>query len=357
MVIDNMKKRKIRNGVLGIVMAVLGIVILCFMIKIPIRIVKNMQEILTYTDGCEVAEGNVCYVTRKYIDHRGKSRYSYSVYSGSITYTDQEGTEHNFVSRYYKKKLEYPGKVKVIYDPENPEKQDIAYFEIAVLRYAPYHLNPNLGNAMISCVIYLFFAAIPLYVAWECYTVCMADKKHNATGTAEHKKSKKERQREKRKAKKLERKTDWELILISGIFAAMVTITMLSISFIKGININPFITDTVTATVDHVEFYKNKDKRDGYVEEYRYRVSYVTQDGEEKAGRLYTEGNKYKVGEEVEMVCWKGIRDDIEVSTPSQYKKYVFFVWIFMSITFCIHILTCISYYLKYKTLHRMKEI
>ncbi len=348
-----MKKRKIKIGVLGIVMAVLGIVILWFMIKIPIRIVKNMQEIITYTDGCEVAEGNVHYVTRKYIDHRGKSRYSYSLYSGSITYTDQEGTEHNFVSRYYKKKLKYPGKVKVIYDPENPEKQDIAYFEIAVLRYAPYHLNPYLGNAMISCVIYLFFAAIPFFVAWECYMECVPDKKNKTTETAEHEKSKKERQREKRKAKKLERKTDWELIQISGIFAAMVTIAMLSISFINGINLNPFITDTVTATVDHVEFYKNKDKGDGYVEEYRHKVSYVTQDGKERAGRLYTEGNKYKVGEEVQIVCWKGIRDDIDVSTPSQYKRYVSFVWIFVLISFCIHILLCISYYLTYKTLHK----
>jgi len=344
-----MRKRKIGNGVLGIVMAVLVIVILWFMIKIPIRIVKNMQEIITYTDGCEVAEGNVCYVTRKYIDHSGKPRYSYSLYSGGITYTDQEGTEHNFVSQYYKKKLKHPGKVKVIYDPKNPEKQDIAYFEIAVLRYAPYHLNPELGNAMLSCVIYLFFAAFPFYVAWECYMECMADKKNKATETAEHKKSKKER----RKAKELERKTDWELIQISGIFTAVVIIAFVSISSVKGININPLITDTVTATVDNIEFYKNKDKRDGYVEEYQYEVSYVTQDGEERAGRLYTEGKKYKVGEEVDIVCWKGIRDDIEVFTPSQYKRYVSFVWIFVLISFCIHILTCISYYLTYKTLHK----
>ncbi len=206
---------------------------------------------------------------------------------------------------------------------------------------------------MVSCVIYLFFAAIPLSVVWECYTECVPDKKNKATETAEHKKSKKERKRERRKAKELERKTDWELIQISGIFAAMVTIAMLSISFIKGININPFITDTVTATVDHVEFYKNTDKGDGYVEEYRYEVSYVTQDGEERAGRLHTEGKKYNAGEEVEIVCWKGIRNDIDVSTPSQYKRYVFFVWIFMSVTFCIHILTCISYYLTHKTLHK----
>lgn len=344
-----MRKRKIGFGVLGIVMAVLAIVILWFMIKIPIRIVKNMQEIITYTDGCEVAEGNVCYVTSKYIEHSGKPRDSYSLYSGSITYTDQEGTEHNFVSQYYRKKLEYPGKVKVIYDPKNPEKQDIAYFEIAVLRYAPYHLNPNLGNAMVSCVIYLFFAAIPFYVAWECYMECMPDKRKKTTETAEHKKSKKERQGERQKAKK----TDWELIQISGIFAAVVMIALVSISFIKGININPFITDTVTATVDHVELYRNRDKGDGYEEEYQYEVSYVTQDGEERTGCLYTEGKKYNVDEEVEIVCWKGIRGDIEVFTPAQYKRYVFFVWIFMSVTFCIHILTWISYYLTHKTLHK----
>ena len=77
--------RKISFGVLGILMAVLTIVILWFMIKIPIRIVKNMQEIITYTDGCEVAEGNVRYVTRRYIENSGSSRYSYSLYSGSIT--------------------------------------------------------------------------------------------------------------------------------------------------------------------------------------------------------------------------------------------------------------------------------
>lgn len=348
--IDNMKKRKIGTGVLGIVMAVLGIGILWCMIKIPIRIVKNMQEIITYTEGCEVAEGNVCYVARKYINHSGKPRYSYSLYSGGITYTDQEGTEHKFVSQYYKKKLKHPGKVKVIYDPENPGKQDIAYFEIGVLRYAPYHLNPDLGAAILSCAIFLFFAAIPLYVAWECYMECMADKMNKATVTAE---SKKERKRERQKAKKLERKTDWELIQISGILTAVVTIVLVTVSSIKGININPFITDTVTATVDHVEFYENKDKSDGYVKEYKYEVSYVTQDGEERTGRLYTEGNKHKVGEEIEIVCWKGIRDDIEVSTPSQYKKYVSFVWIFVLGSFCIHILTCISYYLTYKTLHK----
>ncbi len=184
-----MRKRKTRTVVLGIVMAVIGIVILWFMIKIPIRIVKNMQEIIAYTDGCEVVEGNVRYVTSKYIEHSGKERYSYSLYSAGITYTDQEGTEHNFVSQYYRKKLKYPGKVKVIYDPMNPEKQDIAYFEIAVLRYAPYHLKPYLGNAMVSCAIYLFFAAIPLYVAWECYMECMPDKKNKTAETAGHKKS------------------------------------------------------------------------------------------------------------------------------------------------------------------------
>lgn len=344
-----MRKRKISFGVLGIVMAVLTIVILWFMIKIPIRIVKNMQEIITYTDGCEVAEGNVRYVTSKYIENSGKSRYSYSLYSGNITYTDQEGTAHSFDSQYYKKKLKYPGKVKVIYDPNNPEKQDIAYFEIGVLRYAPYHLNPNLGNAMISCVMYLFFAAIPFYGAWECYMECVPDKKKKTTETAEYKKSKKERQ----KAKELERKTDWEMIQISGIFVAVVTIALVSISFIKGININPFITDTATATADHVEFFRNRDKGDGYVEEYRYEVSYVTQDDEERTGLLYTEGKKYKVGEEVEIVCWKGIRDDIEVCTPAKYKRYVSFVWIFISITFCMHILTWISYYLTHKTLHK----
>ncbi len=70
-----MRKRKIGFGVLGIVMALLAIVILWFMIKIPIRIVKNMQEIINYTDGCEVAEGKVRYVTRKYIEHSGKKNH------------------------------------------------------------------------------------------------------------------------------------------------------------------------------------------------------------------------------------------------------------------------------------------
>ena len=66
-----MTKRKIGFGALGIV--------------------NNMQEIITCTEGCEITEGNVNYVTSKYIENTSKSRYSYSLYSAGIIYTDQRG--------------------------------------------------------------------------------------------------------------------------------------------------------------------------------------------------------------------------------------------------------------------------
>ncbi len=344
-----MKNRKISNAFWGIVMAVIGIAGLLLILKIPVRIVKEMQEIIAYTEGCEVAEGNIRYVERIYVENSGRDRYSYSLYSAGITYTDQQGIEHNFVSEFYDKKLKYPGKVKVIYDPENPEKLDIAYFEIGVFRYAPYHLNPKLGNAIISCMISLFFDMIPLYVAWECYTECKPDKNKEDKPKVENKKNK----RQIRKEKALERKSDWEMIQITRIFALVVTIGLCGVSFLTGINIIPSLTYEVTATADNVEFCRYRDTSDGYVEEYKYEVSYVTQDGEERMGRLHTEGNKYKEGDEIKIVCWNGIRDGIEVSTPSSYRKYVSFVWIFMSIAVGLPVLACVSYYCSYKTLHK----
>ncbi len=355
-------KSAVKNGckyrfILGIVMAVLCIgIIFWFMLKIPVRVVKSMQEIIAYTEGCEVAEGNIRNVEHIYVENSGNKKYDYSLYSAGITYTDQQGTEHNFVSQYYKKKLKYPGKVKVIYDPENPEKQDIAYFEIAVLRYAPYHLNPDLGGAIVSCVIYLFFAAIPFGVAWECYMECRPDKNskdklkmENEQNTTESKESKSQT----RKEKASERKNDWEMILITRFAALFIIIVLCGINWLWGINIIPFLTYEVTATVDNVEFYKYRDTSDGYVEEYKYEVSYVTQDGEERMGRLYTDGKKYKKGDEMKIVCWDGIKDGIDVSSPSSYKEYVSFVWIFMSIAVGLHVLACLSYYLSYKTLHK----
>ncbi len=342
-----MKKRKIGNAFWAIVMAGISIAGLLLILKIPVRIVKEMQEIIAYTEGCEVADGKIRYVKKIYVENSGRKRYSYSLYSAGITYTDKQGTEHNFVSEFYDKKLKFPGKVKVIYDPGNPEKQDVAYFEIGVFRYAPYHLNPKLGSAIISCIILLFFDMFPVPIAWECYMEYKLDK--DEKNKTEAKKSKNQIQREKLS----ERKSDWKMILLSRFFAIFVLIVMLVISLSNGINIIPFLTYEVTATADNVEFCRYSDTADGYVEEYKYEVSYVTEDGEERKGRLHTDGKKYKKGDKIKIVCWNGIRDGIEVSTPASYKKYVSFVWIFMSIAVGIHVLACVSYYCSYKTLHK----
>lgn len=100
-----MKKRKIGTALLGIVMAVIGIAGLLLILRIPVRIINDMQEIIAYTEGCEVAEGNIRYVEKMYVENSGSKRYSYSLYSAGITYTDQQGIEHNFVSEFYDKNI------------------------------------------------------------------------------------------------------------------------------------------------------------------------------------------------------------------------------------------------------------
>ena len=41
-------------------------------------------------------------------ENSGPKRYSYSLDSAGITYTDQQGIEHNFVSEFYNKTLHKP---------------------------------------------------------------------------------------------------------------------------------------------------------------------------------------------------------------------------------------------------------
>lgn len=108
--------------------------------------IKERIKIADSVPVYEVAEGIVSNVTvhKFYSDRRAGQIPDFipdKKYSAEVSYTDRSGIIHQFRILRVDKKLVSGKGIKVVYDPAEKANADIAYFDVWVQSYVPYHLN------------------------------------------------------------------------------------------------------------------------------------------------------------------------------------------------------------------------
>ncbi len=144
-----------------------------FMIVLTVKGTKGFiirtQNIIEFSESSHVIDGEVR-VVRSQSYHegsRGKVLGNwYTLYEGTIAYTNEQGEEEFFDSDDYKKKLKVGETIELIYDPKDEKSMDIVYFDIFTFRKAPMRYHTSIWTPLlllvaatmgIICVIFSFW--------------------------------------------------------------------------------------------------------------------------------------------------------------------------------------------------------
>lgn len=138
-----------------------------FAVLLVTRGIKERIEIAQKAPAYEVVEGEILSVdVKKYYSNRTKSsRIPDKKYIAVISYIDEMGQSQQLRTSEVDKKLKVGKKVKVVYNPEDEEDADIAYFDILVFSYVPCYLKSFKWYGIIL-IIMLFLVA---YTIWNVF--------------------------------------------------------------------------------------------------------------------------------------------------------------------------------------------